>query len=121
MPLSTSVIINEVCHSGDMQVFLFGGRSLTILENLSGRSLIILENLWRSLYLILKTSLSPKDQGELFIPFSKYEYDLGSPYYSSTVLIHSWWSRPMIEGVNMSSGSFESTEKLQYSLGVLGH
>jgi len=41
------------------------------LENLSGRSLTILENLWRGLYWILKTSLSPKDQRELFVPFSK--------------------------------------------------
>jgi len=55
-----------------MQTFLHGGRSLTILENLSGRSLItMLENLWRGLYWILKTSLSPKDQRELFVPFSK--------------------------------------------------
>jgi len=45
---------------GDMQVFLYGGRSLTILENL-----------WRGLYWILKTSLSPKDQKELITPFSK--------------------------------------------------
>ena len=84
MPLSTSVIVSEVCYSGDMQVFLHGGRSLTILENLSGRSLTILgnlsgrsltilENLWRGLYWILKTSLSPKDQRELFVPFSKVQ------------------------------------------------
>ena len=70
MPLSTSVIFSEVCLSGGMQAFLHGGRSLIILENLSGRSLTILENLWRGLYWILKTSLSPKDQRELFIPFS---------------------------------------------------
>jgi len=45
-----------------MQAFLHGGRSLTILENL-----------WRGLdlYWILETSLSPKDQRELFVPFSK--------------------------------------------------
>jgi len=61
MPLSTSVIISEVCLSGGMQAFLHGGRSLTILENL-----------WRGLYWILKTSISPKDQRELFVPFSKY-------------------------------------------------
>jgi len=46
-------------------------REVTILENLSGRSLTILENLWKGLYWILKTSLSPKDQRELFVPFSK--------------------------------------------------
>ena len=63
MPLGTSVIVSEVCQSGDMQVFLHGGRSLTILENL-----------WRCLYWILKTSLSPKDQRELFVPFSKLDY-----------------------------------------------
>jgi len=33
-----------------------------------------LENLWRGLYWILKISLSPKDQRELFVPFSKYRY-----------------------------------------------
>jgi len=54
-----------------MQAFLHGGRSLIIIENLSGRSLTVLENLWRGLYWILKTSLSPKDQRELFVPFSK--------------------------------------------------
>ena len=32
MPLSTSVIISEVCQSGGMQAFLHGGRSLTVLE-----------------------------------------------------------------------------------------
>jgi len=57
-----------------MQVFLHGGRSLIILENPFGRSLTILENLRRGLYWILKTSLSPKDQRELFIPFSKASY-----------------------------------------------
>jgi len=54
-----------------MQAFLHGGRSPIILENLSGRPLTILENLWRGLYWILKTSLFPKDQRELFVPFSK--------------------------------------------------
>jgi len=53
-----------------MQAFLHGGRPLIILENLSGRSLTVLENHWRGLYWILKTSLSPKDQRELFVPFS---------------------------------------------------
>ena len=57
------VIVSEVCKSGGMQAFLHGGRSL-----------IILENLWRGLYWILKTSLSPKDQRELFVPFSKVFY-----------------------------------------------
>jgi len=52
-----------------MQAFLHGGRSLTILENL-----------WRGrdLYWILKTSLSPKDQRELFVPFSKYVCIMGA-------------------------------------------
>jgi len=44
----------------DVQVSPHGGRSLTILENR-----------WRGLLGILKTSLSPKDQRKLFIPFLK--------------------------------------------------
>jgi len=46
--------------TGDIQVSLHGGRFI-----------IILENLWRRFLGILKTSLSPKDHRELFVPFSK--------------------------------------------------
>ena len=61
-----------------MQVLLHGENSLAILENL-----------WKGLYWILTTSLSPKDQRELFVPFSKHKLQLAlsveRPYESKWI------------------------------------
>jgi len=59
--------------TGELQVSLHGGRSLTILENLH---VTILENLWRGLLGILKTLLSSKDQRKLFVHFLILAVDL---------------------------------------------
>ena len=72
MPLSASVIVSEVC-----QKWRYAGIpvwmevSSHFREPLWEVSNHVREPLERGFYWILKTSLSPKDQRELFISFSK--------------------------------------------------
>jgi len=72
MPLSTSVIVSEVCQSGGMQAWREVSNHFR--EPLWEVSNHFREPLERSLDWILKTSLSPKDQKELFVPFSNNWY-----------------------------------------------